>query len=64
MTVRVECDGDDCTLDILESNGFQLIEGEVIVDAGNEIVEQDEYHGVFCSQECLINHLNSRGESR
>lgn len=64
MGVQVECDGDDCSTDVYESNGFQVTEGEVIVDLGNEYVEQDEYHGVFCSQECLINYLNNRGENR
>ena len=64
MGVQVECDGDDCSKDILESTGFQLIEGEVGVDCGSEAVEQEEYHGVFCSQDCLISYLNNRGESQ
>lgn len=64
MAVRVYCDRDGCSNDLLKSNGFQLIEGEVVVDLGSEIVEQDEYHGVFCSQDCLINYLNSRGENQ
>ena len=60
MGVQVECDGDDCSNDILGSTGFQLMEGEVIVDCGSEAVEQEEYHGVFCSQDCLISYLKDR----
>lgn len=62
MGVRAVCDAGDCEEDILEDNGFQLNEGEVIIDHGGMILEQSEYHGIFCSIDCLLDYL--RGENR
>ena len=41
---------------------FHLIEGEVIVMDGSEVVEQNEYHGTFCSIDCLKDYLQGVSE--
>lgn len=54
MPLKVECDADDCTTDIYEGTGIQIIEGEVVVDHDFAHAQQDEYHGLFCSVECAV----------
>lgn len=62
MAVKVECDGKNCDEDIFRSTGYQLIEGEVLIHDTHEIVEQEEYHGVFCSTDCLIQGIEGDAE--
>jgi len=61
MPIRVECDWDPCENDIRGSEGLQVTEGEVVIDHGDAHVQQDVFHGLFCSKECLQKHLKDKG---
>lgn len=63
MPLRIECDQDECENDVKGSEGLQVSEGKVVIDHGNAYVEQDVFHGLFCSKECLRKHLNNGGEN-
>lgn len=41
----------------MKEKALQVIEGEPVVDMGSVIVEQEEFHGHFCSIECTIKQL-------
>jgi len=67
VTVRVECDGPECGEDVLESDGLELHEGEVFLDAGSPSVQFENIYGVFCSIDCLQQFLHEEvtgGENR
>ncbi|MCY4730520.1 hypothetical protein KY092_08105 [Natronomonas gomsonensis] len=63
MPLRFECDRDPCENDIKGTEGIQVTEGEVVIDHGNAHIQQDVFHGLFCSKECLREHLKDRGDS-
>jgi hypothetical protein len=64
MPVKYECDNQSCENDIKGSKGLQATEGTVVIDHGGGHVEQDTFHGLFCSKACLREYLKDRGESQ